>query len=879
MHRLHRLLPVIRMIRVRRSFHFDKPGSGVALFSEVILLFSAPKKFVLPDALFTDDAGAAFQATPKIRVEKRLPISQIDSARAKRKGSCVVVRGTLCGGARFSFRVPRHEAGHLVEALEGLLGSRLATGLSSEDYSKPLARNRLLPVLGASALLLLGLAESIVGWRQFSSNVFGVAPLFFFYGSLLAIFSGVFLGKVLLTSVAGKRGSDREPFRSPTLGIVLRILGIALFFLGHFYSAGIGDWLFRQKLPSQAEAINRFALVNSLTVFFCYSGALLVYFGYRFSLRGAFSALKDDCRPPVVYLRSFDDDGKNNLNPDTFTAKILGLRVFSILQMLGPIENLYPPRLLKLVFGTAMDTAEEQLASCFRKLGPFIAFGKPGELVATGGADRLYVSHEVWQQKFLDLLGRSSGVVLQPAHTRSIWWEIRTCLERVQRGRLLLCFAAFEESPQAYEEFRIRFEDLAGCQLPRTLGCSQFIWFDPQGTARELPNRYRSPLLWPLVGVGLDLKATLRPFLRHLHPELFTKAPRPKRPFLFALGKVAAIVCWPLIIFGGPSWFNLSQDMNRKFNFLDEAVMVEHHGQGADYVLKLPSTWESLDSPVGSDLLCRSSDQLVSVGVQIVDQFPEEVNEIAQLYLLAMDSQLEEPLVELGRRRVSRQGKEWLQIQIRSKVPGVLLPTFQVLDFYSGAEGKFVIISTTAAFHVDRAPARKEGLRHIADGFQLPPPNPMVQTPSKVATSVPDDTRFTLQLPPGWVVSKQSFPGWHPFQYGESVSVMFLVTMEPPRTPDSTPKSLAEHFKGLILGDGGKDVRLGDIETVHIGTRDWIRFRIRAKVNNLDVISLYAICVGTEATCTTISITQTDQLATSEPNFQQIFAALRLNFH
>ena len=240
-------------------------------------------------------------------------------------------------------------------------------------------------------------------------------------------------------------------------------------------------------------------------------GAVLVYIGYRLGLTSAHSSLKNSTRKPILYLRAFEDDGRHNLNPHSITAKLLGVRPFSWLERLGPFAAAYPIRLFKLMVGAAADTSEEQLGSCFRKYGPFVTYGKPGEGLALGGADRLYEKHENWQQAIINLADRSRAVVLQPGESQGVWWEIATLTSRLKPEQLLLCLVNFANTQQGYDEFRLRFEDQIGHKLPRTLSGAHFMCFHHDWRPQLLPSIDRSPFLWPLVGVAVDLRISRLP--------------------------------------------------------------------------------------------------------------------------------------------------------------------------------------------------------------------------------------------------------------------------------------------------------------------------------------------------------------------------------
>jgi len=143
-------------------------------------------------------------------------------------------------------------------------------------------------------------------------------------------------------------------------------------------------------------------------------------------LLGAEELLKRDTRPHVLYLRSFKDDET--------TSRLLNL-----------------------------SSEEQELALTLFEIGPFIAFGEPGEESPDLGAARMYVDPEHWQHKVEDLMANAQLVVARIANSVSFWWEITTALRVVKPERLLLLLPADENE---YEKFKQRAEDIFPRQLP-----------------------------------------------------------------------------------------------------------------------------------------------------------------------------------------------------------------------------------------------------------------------------------------------------------------------------------------------------------------------------------------------------------------------------
>jgi tetratricopeptide (TPR) repeat protein len=302
----------------------------------------------------------------------------------------------------------------------------------------------------------------------------------------------------------GPDKSHRKPLRSFWLGTVLKVVGFLI--------------LIYQFIDGQSGLL-------------MVPAALLMYLGYRLALRSRHAVQQDDTRPPILYLRSFLDDGRNTLAPDTPLAYLFGLRSASMLP--APYRYLVrvnPIRILRLLLGIAVDTEEEQMGRFLSTLGPFVAIGKPGERFSTPGASRTYVTNDEWQNVVVELAKSSRIVVLQPSSTEGIWWEVEQVFKLVERQRILLCMVNFRHKQNEYERFRIRAESFLQTPLPKAIGCIYrpvFLYFTRDGEPQVQQVRWRSPFVWPLVGDGIDMSATLNSFLSGLEAE---KTPPPTVP-------------------------------------------------------------------------------------------------------------------------------------------------------------------------------------------------------------------------------------------------------------------------------------------------------------------------------------------------------------
>lgn len=187
-------------------------------------------------------------------------------------------------------------------------------------------------------------------------------------------------------------------------------------------------------------------------------------------------ALARDARPPIVYLRSFRDDG-------------------------GIVMEGGTPFQWMMWVGRA-GSDEETIARILARLGPVIAVGKPGEPLPELGAARLYVAHDQWQERVLELIQQAQLVVIRIGSSQGVLWEIEQALAHIPRQRLVLAMLGDAANARttiehlarligksiedALPEARLRtWQTLLQGQSRRRLG--GLIWFTPNGTAKIAP--------------------------------------------------------------------------------------------------------------------------------------------------------------------------------------------------------------------------------------------------------------------------------------------------------------------------------------------------------------------------------------------------------
>jgi len=142
-----------------------------------------------------------------------------------------------------------------------------------------------------------------------------------------------------------------------------------------------------------------------------YVAYLLLRRGKKHSVERGESVLQGDTRPPVVYLRSFKDEELESSVFDRF-------------------KNLASSDKTWLAATVPNNGIQEQdaLGYVFRKIGPYIALGRPGEKLPELGSSKLYATNNEWQDTIRAFFNKSRLVVFRAGITDSLKWNwLRLC--------------------------------------------------------------------------------------------------------------------------------------------------------------------------------------------------------------------------------------------------------------------------------------------------------------------------------------------------------------------------------------------------------------------------------------------------------------------
>ncbi|MEO7114671.1 MAG: TM2 domain-containing protein [Caldimonas sp.] len=255
-------------------------------------------------------------------------------------------------------------------------------------------------------------------------------------------------------------------------------------------------------------------------------------------------AMALDPRAPVLYLRSFADDG-DALIGETSKWLRLGARIAM------PV------------------TPEQEMADLLDAVGPVVAIGKPGEPLPELGAARLYVSNEQWQAKVQELMQKARLVVLRLGSSPGLIWEIEQVLAHLPRQRLVFAVLGGSVVAPAVAQrlapvLGSTFMDALPQALPATWTQRLYrdprrriggiVYFDAAGAAHAVPVKR-----WPIQAIDIFMMAArpsagpLRRAWRQVFAPLGLVAPVGRRSRAVAVS-LAMSFGW-----AGGHWFYLGQ--------------------------------------------------------------------------------------------------------------------------------------------------------------------------------------------------------------------------------------------------------------------------------------------------------------------------------
>lgn len=144
-----------------------------------------------------------------------------------------------------------------------------------------------------------------------------------------------------------------------------------------------------------------------------------------------------DPRPPILLLRSFEDD----------TTPLQQTRE----------QNSWMHSVIMPTVWTLEETVEKVLGA----RGPVIAIGRPGEPVPPAGAAREYLANDEWQDRVRELIEQAKLVAVILGDTEGLRFEYQTLLDQGASPKLILLFP-----PRGPEELKSRWSRFCDVFFP-----------------------------------------------------------------------------------------------------------------------------------------------------------------------------------------------------------------------------------------------------------------------------------------------------------------------------------------------------------------------------------------------------------------------------
>lgn len=215
-----------------------------------------------------------------------------------------------------------------------------------------------------------------------------------------------------------------DRFRQAVLMIVLCIgmilSGIGLFIYFYDFIIEVFEIPFLEDIFS-----NLISYMLAMIMFFLIWGALRIMMRIPQLLRkNAESVLESDEDPPVIFLRSFQDD---NVKVDIASDPVDPETEELSLKEYGKID------------------LEVLLTSEAEKIGPFVAIGEPGERIPCPGAFRAYFTDEEWQPAIQKWVNKARVILVFAGMTKMVAWEISKLVNQNLLEKTIIMFPLIQK--------------------------------------------------------------------------------------------------------------------------------------------------------------------------------------------------------------------------------------------------------------------------------------------------------------------------------------------------------------------------------------------------------------------------------------------------
>lgn len=252
---------------------------------------------------------------------------------------------------------------------------------------------------------------------------------------LLVLVVALWIGVPRLVRQLQRDRADQHRYRTlvrtanPTGWTLINLLvaGAIVVFVASMFASGLLLW-FAEGVPGPDEEILR-SYAQIASGLFVFGAATLVWPWRRIARSariGIDRTVRLDGRPPVLLLRSWNDD---NLKLRTRRGSRHSL-----------VERLSLRR---------FDRFEETVAWSLWRVGPVVAVAQPGSRDLPLGAARDALPQDDWQQPVQSLIEAAGLIVMSPAATESVGWEIDQLHHLGALARTIFLIAPVKDEAEA----------------------------------------------------------------------------------------------------------------------------------------------------------------------------------------------------------------------------------------------------------------------------------------------------------------------------------------------------------------------------------------------------------------------------------------------
>ncbi|PYP90015.1 MAG: hypothetical protein DMF61_02100 [Blastocatellia bacterium AA13] len=213
--------------------------------------------------------------------------------------------------------------------------------------------------------------------------------------------------------------------------------------------------------------------------------------------------IRNDKRPPVLYLRSFREDNMN--------ARAIVLQ-----------------------------SIEQEMKSVLFDIGPFVAFAEPDSHPSAAGAFRLKADRETWHGAVCEAMSKARLVIMRVSDSPGFLWEAREAIRRVRPEQLVFLITGDKKGAE-YVRFRQNMAESLPCQLPEYKKFKKkggIVYFEPDWT----PRLRMFKIMWFRQTFWNLFAATFKLALKPVYEQLEVKWTRPPMRLIQAIYLLALVI-------------------------------------------------------------------------------------------------------------------------------------------------------------------------------------------------------------------------------------------------------------------------------------------------------------------------------------------------